>query len=260
MRIAAYQFAVSGNINENYEKISDALRAAKSNSVQLMIFPECALTGYPPRDIPRSSDVDFTLAESRCSELQKLSDENDISFIIGTICKDTGIRNRAILFRPGKPPEFYDKKALWGWDKDNFVSGSNDGVFEIDGVSVGVRICFEIRFPEYFRQLYKRKTDINIVLFYDVSDQDDISRYQLIKGHLQTRAVENVTTFISVNSIRPFQTAPTAVIGKDGQILKECQRNSEELLIYDYEKTEDSFGDRGRREYSDSFVFENENI
>ena len=258
MRIAAYQFEVSGDINDNYEEIASTIRTAKRDSVQLVIFPECALTGYPPRDIQSSSDVDFDLVEFKCSELQKLADENDISFIIGTIYRDKGIRNRAILFRPGKSFDFYDKKALWGWDNDNFVSGNGDGIFEVDGISIGVRICFEIRFPEYFRQLYRRKTDINIVLFYDVSNQDDIDRYQLITGHLQTRAVENVSTYISLNTIRPFQTAPTAVIGKNGQILKECSRNRTELLVYNFENTEDSFGDRGRREVADRLVFEDE--
>lgn len=255
MRIAAYQFPVSSDINVNFESIAGAVRTARSNSVQLVVFPECALTGYPPRDLKNSSDVDFDLVEAKCSELQKLSDENDISLIVGTVCRGNGIRNRAILFRPGKPGEYYDKKALWGWDKDNFVPGDNDGVFEIDGVSFGIRICYEIRFPEYFRQLYRRKTDVNIVLFYDAADQDDLFRYQLITGHLQTRAVENVTTFLSVNTIRPYQTAPTAVIGKNGKILKECSRDHAELLIYDFEKTEDEFGDRGRREYSNHLVF-----
>lgn len=254
MRIAAYQFAVTGNIADNYEEIFNAIYRAKSNAVQLVVFPECALTGYPPRDIDSSSDVDFELVESKCSELQKLSDTEGISFIIGTIYRDDGIRNRAILFRPGKPCGFYDKKALWGWDKDNFVSGNKDGIFEIDGISIGVRICFEVRFPEYFRQLYKRKTDVNIVMFYDVSDQDDIDRYQLIKGHLRTRAVENVSTVISVNTYKPFQTAPTAVIGKNGQVLMECNRNVSGFLIYDFEKTDDSFGDIGRREISDSLL------
>lgn len=51
MRIAAYQFAVSGNISENYKEIEKAIYIAKTEKVQLLIFPECSLTGYPPRYI-----------------------------------------------------------------------------------------------------------------------------------------------------------------------------------------------------------------
>ena len=104
----------------------------------------------------------------------------------------------------------------------------------------GIRICFEIRFPEFFRELYKRNTDINVVLFYDVADTDDKERYSMIRGHLQTRSVENVTTtfftMLPRKIFEPFQTAPTMVFGKSGQCIKECVRNKPELLIYDFEK------------------------
>lgn len=155
------------------------------------------------------------------------------------------------MFQPRKKKQFYDKRALWGWDRDNFAPGNHAGIFQIGDISVGIRICFEVRFPEYFRELYSSKTDLNIVLFYDVSDTDDIDRYHMIKGHLQTRAVENVTPVISVNSVKPFQTAPTALIGKSGEIIKECSRNQPELLVYDFKKTEDDFGELGRRTISD---------
>lgn len=41
MRIAAYQFAVSGNISENYQEIEKAIYIAKTENVRLLIFPEC---------------------------------------------------------------------------------------------------------------------------------------------------------------------------------------------------------------------------
>ena len=74
----------------------------------------------------------------------------------------------------------------YGWDNDNFESGNKQGIFEIQGIKIGIRICFEIRFPEYFRELYKERTDINIVLFYDVSDYENIQRYEMIKGHIES--------------------------------------------------------------------------
>lgn len=254
MRIAAYQFAVFGNIIENFKEIEKAIYLAKGKNVQLLIFPECSLTGYPPRNIADSSCVDFNLVHTMCNKLQIIADENNISFIVGTIYKEEEIYNRAMLFQPNSQIKFYDKRALWGWDKDNFAQGTTDGIFEIDGIRFGIRICFEIRFPEFFRQLYRSKTDINLVLFYDVADIDDNERYNMIRGHLQTRAVENVTTTISVNAISPFQTAPTVVFGKSGQCIKECVRNKPELLIYDFEKTENDFGEKGRTLISDTLV------
>ena len=38
MRIAAYQFAVSGNISENYKEIEKAIYIAKTENVRLLIF------------------------------------------------------------------------------------------------------------------------------------------------------------------------------------------------------------------------------
>ncbi len=43
-----------------------------------------------------------------------------------------------------------------------------------------------------------------MVLFYDVSDRDDTDRYDLLRGHLRTRAVENVCHILSVNAIYPY--------------------------------------------------------
>ena len=49
MKIAAYQFAVSGNINDNIETIKKAIVEASGQKVELIVFPECSLSGYPPR-------------------------------------------------------------------------------------------------------------------------------------------------------------------------------------------------------------------
>ena len=73
---------------------------AKHKDVQLLIFPECSLTEYPPRDISNSSCVDFNLVQLMCDRLQSVADQNNISFIVGTIFKEKEIYNRALLFQP----------------------------------------------------------------------------------------------------------------------------------------------------------------
>ncbi len=252
MRIAAYQFEVTSDINKNFEYMEKAIREAKDRRIELLVFPECAQTGYPPRDMEKSSLIDFDLTERFFEQLIKLSEETKVAIIFGTAFKkDDEIYNRAVFVSPEGSVEHYDKRALWGWDRDNFAPGNEKGIVEYKGFKIGIRICFEIRFPEYFRELYKENTDLNAVLFYDVSDKEDTDRYELIKGNMRTRAAENVCTFISANSIRPYQTAPTAIIGRSGQILDECVRNTEGFAEYDLEKKEYDFGEKGRKEISD---------
>ncbi len=252
MRIGAYQFSVTDDINVNLKIMKDAILKANLNNIKLLVFPECALTGYPPLNFESSAVVNFVNLECAYEELLNLANANNMYLIVGTITKDkNNYYNSAILFTPNYEKVIYNKRALWGWDKDNFSLGDSYGVVEIEGFKIGMRICFEIRFPEFFRELYKQQTDLNIVLFYDVADSNDKSRYELIKSHIVTRAMENVTVTLSVNTIKPYQTAPTALFDKSGGILIELERNKEDLLIYDLVKEQSKFGEQGREEISD---------
>ena len=252
MKIGAYQFAVTNDIAHNLDIIKTAVIKAAHEGIRLFVFPECALTGYPPRDIENSSAVQFHELTLAYEQLQNLVNQYAIYVIIGTITrKDTKYFNSAVVFTPHQEKMFYHKRALWGWDRDNFSIGNNKGIFEIDGLKIGVRICFEVRFPEFFRELYKEHTDLNIILFYDVSDYNDAERFDLIQAHIRTRAVENVTYTLSVDTIGPYQTAPTALYDKSGYPLVELKKNEEGMLVYELETPELDFGEQGRRQISD---------
>ena len=254
MRLAAYQFAVTGDLKKNTDKIKEAVKKAAEQKADLIAFPECALSGYPPTDIASSKDFDVEALPAVLKELQEMSDEYNINILAGSIDFDEKYLNRAFLIAPGKDQRHYDKRALYGYDSENFERGNTEGIFEIGDLKVGVRICFEVRFPEYFRELYKANTDLDIVIFYAVSDFDDTEKYDVMKSHLISRAAENVTPILSVNAITPFQSCPTAFINASGRVLAETKRNTEELLIFDFEKTELNFGEIGRKRESDALL------
>ena len=125
------------------------------------------------------------------------------------------------------------------------------GIWDIEGTRIGVRICFEVRFPEYFRELYRQKAEVVIISFCDVSEEPNEARLDLIRSHLVTRAVENVCYVVSVNSARPNQTAPTCVIGPEGDVRVEAPRDTESVIVYDLVATDGGRGRKGRRHYSD---------
>ena len=247
--------AVCGDIDHNFTEIKRAIEQASEKGADLIVFPECALTGYPPRDISGSERIDPSAVSQALQRLQDMADSLGIHIIVETIdFADSKYYNRAYIISPNQAKHWYGKRALYGWDEDNFRPGNENGIYEINGIKIGMRICFEVRFPEYFRELYLENTDLDIVLFYDVADKDDEARYQMIRGHLITRAVENVTSVLSVNAIYPNQTAPTCFISASGTVCRETDKNSESMLIYDYAKRELSFGELGRKRYSDQLL------
>ncbi len=254
MKIGAYQFAVTGNIEQNFSEIKKAILQASQQGVRFLVFPECALTGYPPHDLRDSHCVDSVAVDAALAQIEVLAKRYAMCVVVGAITKESEVYyNSAVAFVPsGK--KFYHKRALWGWDMDNFVPGEGPCVLEVDGIKIGVTICFEVRFPEFFRELYKLDTDLNVILFYDTYKWADSERYELIKSHIRTRAVENVTYTLSANAIHPHQTAPTALVDRSGRILAELPINREGLLVFDLEMDQLDFGELGRKELSDLLV------
>ena len=252
MKIAVFQFASSADIGENEKKICGAIAHAAEEKVRLLVFHECAACGYPPIETPDIDKIDYAALDALLTKICILAKKHDMFIALGIIRKENSTRyNSMRLISPkGTSVGDYDKRALWGWDLNHFDKGSSLGIFDIDGIKVGFRICFEVRFPEYFRELFTKKVRLCFVSFSDVAEKPSPLRYDIIKAHLLTRAVENVMTVVSVNSISDYQTAPTAVFDINGKTVSEAPLNKEHLLIYDYEPPTLGYGARGRIENS----------
>ena len=78
MRIGLYQFPGSGDMGKNYETIEKAVSQAASQKVRFLAFHECALTGYPPLEVPSVSEVDYAAAAKYKECLRKLSIEHSM--------------------------------------------------------------------------------------------------------------------------------------------------------------------------------------
>lgn len=103
MKIAAYQFPVTGCIENNLSAVRKAVIHAAAQSVQLLVFPECALTGYPPHDMSSAASVDFDQLGVAHEELQNMADRYEMHLFVGSIEKtEIGCTNSALLFSPGK--------------------------------------------------------------------------------------------------------------------------------------------------------------
>ena len=252
MKVSAFQFRGSGSIQENLLALERGIEAAARANTRLLLTQECALCGYPPVETSEVSKIDFEELDYTTAQVRELAHKNALYIALGTIQRDKDqYFNSVELITPdGTKLPTYHKRALWGWDAENFVPGHNSGIYTIDNMKVGIRICYEIRFPEYFRELFKEGVEVALVSFCDVSDKENESRYEILRSHLITRAVENAMYCLSVNSLSNIQTAPTCVINPDGIVVQSAPRNEECLLSAQIERDEANLGRAGRIKHS----------
>ena len=255
MNIGLYPFASTANIPNNLRIMDKAASAASAASVRLLVFHECALCSYPPIE-SRIEGIFPKAIELAISHLQETAKANALFIAVGTVrfAGDQCYNSIALIDDQGSIAGWYDKQALWGWDVDHFSRGTSPDIFEIDGIRIGFRICYDVRFPELFRQLFGQKADLCIVCFSDTSERPDPDRYRILMSHLVTRAVENTMTIASVCSIARSQTAPTAVIDPGGRILLEATPDQEQLVSFIYDRPEIGFGISGIRSNNAAFL------
>ena len=85
MRIGAYQFPVTGKPGENLAHMEKGIVQAKEAGVELLVFPECAVTGYPVLSYPSVAEADLAGAEAAHARIREMAAASGITVITGTI-------------------------------------------------------------------------------------------------------------------------------------------------------------------------------
>ena len=140
MRIGLYPFPSSGDMSANLAHIRTGAALAAEQSVELLVFHECALCGYPPLETSMEA-VTPEQVSAGLKQVATLAKDHAMHIAVGTVRFQRGTRyNSVMVFGPeGNLLGCYDKQALWGWDCDHFSRGAQPGVFDIGGVRVGFR-------------------------------------------------------------------------------------------------------------------------
>lgn len=251
IRAGAWQFTGSGDVGRNLEAIRRGMRQAARWGVRLLVTQECALCGYPPVEVESARAIDRQAQAEAGREVARLAKEYGLYVVLGMASFAAGrCFNTARLVGPdGRWRAAYHKRALYGWDSEHFEAGrAVGGVYEVEAVRVGVRICYEVRFPEYFRELLSRRVDLVVMPF--AAGGNETGKLEVMRCHLVSRAAENVMWVLSANSTSRRQTAPTCLIDPDGKVVEEAPLNREALLVGEVVLERPDVWRRGRAEHS----------
>jgi omega-amidase len=147
---------VTGNPEENRKIIECWLEANYSDDLDVVVLPEMWTTGYVLEELKEICKAD---GNQSIEFLQSLAKKFNINLVGGSIAVLEGkdIFNRAIIInRKGEIVHTYDKMHLVPMlDEPKFLTGGLNQVevFELEGVKMGVIICYDLRFPEIIRDL-----------------------------------------------------------------------------------------------------------
>lgn len=143
-----------GALDLNAERILAFARQAHAQKADMVVFPELALTGYPPKDLLlQRTFIDACVRTAR-TLARRLPAGLHVCFGVPLPLDpregspDPSIANSLVVYRSGKLVAFYDKRLLPTYDvfDENryFTPGDRAMVLGIKGVRIGLSICEDL--------------------------------------------------------------------------------------------------------------------
>lgn len=216
---------IVGDIEGNLQLAINAIdKLSKQSSPDIFLFTEMFITGYPPEDLILRDD----LLDASYEAVEKLCEVKPESFIVIGYPKKEGdsIFNCAGVLRNKSVITEYKKQELPNYEvfdeKRYFQSGKGPGIFEVNGLRVGLSVCEDIWHENVIKQLHEKKTDLILNINASPFHLDKIKeRKALISGH----AIDYSLPIVYANQVGGqdelvFDGTSMAMDGEGQQILQ----------------------------------------
>ena len=234
LRIATCQFPVSGSIERNARWIVRFMREA-AGQVNIVHFPECALSGYAGFDHENLDKLDWELLRAKTREIMALAKKLRLWVVLGSTHQLTAPNkphNSLYLINPaGRIVDRYDKRFCMERDLQHYTPGNRFVYFTVKGVKCSLLICFDLRFPELYRALYKQKVQCILQSFYNARQKGPSVHTHIIRQTMQARAATNHFWVSMANSSGYYSPYPSCFITPDGKIVKQLRQNRPGMMV-----------------------------
>lgn len=244
IRVASCQFPVSADIKANYQYIKEQVIEAKLRKADVVHFPECSLSGYPGTDMMTLEDFNWGELHSLTDSVMALAKKLNIWVIMGSLHKLSGTNkphNSLYVITPeGRIIDRYDKRFCTGTDLQFCSPGDHFVTFKINSVTCGLLICYDVRFPELYREYRKLGCDLIFQSFYNAKMQTGAIHPIIMHISAQAHAATNYFYMSLTNSSTP-ESWPCYFITPDGLVKNKLTPNTPGILISDVDISEEFY-------------------
>jgi predicted amidohydrolase len=220
MNLALAQVAVEpAAVETNVERALDRVAEAADLGADLVALPEVFDVGYFAFD--RYDDAAAGLDDHETLDrLAAAAADHGVAVLAGSVVEDlaasrdagletprpAGLANTAVLFdRSGERRLVYRKRHLFGYgsaESDLLVPGESLSTVDLGEHVLGVTTCYDLRFPELYRELADR--GVTLVVVPSAWPYPRVEHWRLLP---KARAVENLCYVAPVNGVGTFQDA-----------------------------------------------------
>lgn len=197
--LAQVNFVV-GDLKGNLRRIGQAVTDAEAKGASLVVFPELALTGYPPEDLLYRPDLYAFLEEAR-SQLCEWSKR--IALLVGYPEHDGDhLYNAVGFFNEGRLAGSYYKRKLPNYgvfdEQRYFTAGDKPVVVTLGDHRLGLLICEDLWTPDAARETREAGADILVSINASPYEEYKLSQRMQV---LSARCQETKLPVIYVNAV-----------------------------------------------------------
>jgi predicted amidohydrolase len=229
LSVAAVQMRSTRDLSQNVARVCAAIAGCATQDVRVVVFPECALTGYFPDVLTNLTSAQITRAEEQVAEACRRA---GIYAVVGSAYRDgEKLFDSALVMAPsGQVMERYHKIQL---AEDWPQPGDHLSVFKIDGINCSVIICHDERYPELVRLPVLAGARVIFYLSHESGLREE-AKLNPYRAQIQARAVENTVFVVQVNAPANPDTSgshgQSRIVSPDGNIVQEASIFGEDVL------------------------------
>ncbi|MHC4221451.1 MAG: carbon-nitrogen hydrolase family protein [Planctomycetota bacterium] len=235
LKIATCQFATGESIKRNAALIMRFMRKAKQVRADIAHFHECALSGYVGTDFKTFENYNWDLLSQETEKITALANQLKLWVVLGSVHKRAKANkpyNSLYLIGPdGKVAGRYDKRFCIQFELHHHTPGDKFVNFQINGVKCSLLICFDVRFPEIYRKLYKQGVKCIFQSFYNARQKGPSVHKHIMRQSMQCRAATNHFWVSMANSSGYYSPYPSCFIEPDGKIIGQLKLNRAGMMV-----------------------------
>ena len=208
----------TGDVGGNRERAATAVERAAADGADLVALPELWNVGYFSfESYAREAE---SVEGPTLTRVSDLAERHNVGLLAGSIVEDLaasmadgidvpadeGLANTSVFFdRDGRRRGVYRKHHLFGYGSAEtrlLTAGEQLPTVEFEGFTVGFTTCYDLRFPELYREL--AEAGATLVLVPSAWPYPRVEHWQVLS---RARAIENLSYVAAINGSAEFDEA-----------------------------------------------------